>query len=259
MLEQALEYHAAGYAVVPAFLETLESGKVNKRPVTAWKAYQEQRPSRSLVEFWFKEKYPEAHLGAICGVKHGVFVVDVDNGYKESDLVRLNLNRETRVVRTPSGGYHYYYKHPGEGHIVLTRSDKDKKIDVRGDAGFVVVPPSSYPDGRLYVVLNDLPIAEASRETLAYVTAPVGAGRVPIDWNDRLAGGGVGGRTDSAISIAGALLAFQPPSQWRTLVWEIVRMWNERNYPPLDEVKLARDFKGIMQRELAKRDKLKRV
>jgi hypothetical protein len=68
-----------------------------------------------------------------------------------------------------------------------------------------------------------------------------------------MAGGGPGGRTDSAISIAGALLAYQPVSQWRTLVWEIVRMWNERNDPPLDEAKLARDFKGIMQREISKR------
>lgn len=255
MLEVALDYHDKGYAVVPAILENLANGKVNKRPiVTSWKQYQTQKPSRSLVEFWFKEKHPTAHIGAFCGAEHGIFVVDLDKGWKPADLLLLNLNKETRTIRTPSGGYHYYYKHPGIGTHVLTSSDKDKHIDVRGDGGFIVIPPSAYPDGRQYVVEKDVPIAEASKQTLAFVTAKKASGK-NIAWNDRMDGGGVGGRTASAISIAGALLAYQPPSQWRTLVWEIVRMWNERNDPPLDELKLSRDFKGIMAREADKRSK----
>lgn len=255
-LQQALALHDRGFAVIPCKLTPLEGGKVNKMPVVKWQQYQDQRPNRSLVEYWFGEKYKGYDIGAVTGGKHGYFVIDLDTGWTEEDKAKLNLP-DTLTERTPSGGVHLYYKHPGGSFLTKTKGGVLPHIDVRGDGGFIVMAPSQYPDGRVYEWLNDLPIAEASPETLALVEDVHGRDRA--DFSGLFEGLPPGGRTDAAISIAGALLLYQPPHQWDTLCWPIVDMWNEQNNPPLDRLKLRKDFIGICARERARRDKAERA
>jgi hypothetical protein len=48
---------------------------------------------------------------------------------------------ETRMARTPRGGRHVYFQHPG--CKVVTRTDwPAPDLDVRGDGGYVIMPPS---------------------------------------------------------------------------------------------------------------------
>lgn len=251
-LEKALALHEKGFAVIPCRLTNLENGKVNKQPVIKWQEYQKIRPNRSLVEYWFGEKYKGYDIGAVTGGTHGYFVIDLDTGWSEEDRKKMNLTA-TLTESTPSGGTHLYYRHPGGTFLTKTKGGVLPHIDVRGDGGFIVMAPSTYPDGRKYEWINDLPIAIPSKETLAFVEDKQGHDRA--DFSGLFEGLPPGGRTDAAISIAGALLFYQPPHQWDTLCWPIVDMWNEQNNPPLDRLKLRKDFLGICARERSRRGK----
>lgn len=47
----------------------------------------------------------------------------------------------TKTVRTPSGGYHFYFRHPGQ-HTPNSASTVAEGVDVRGDGGYVLAPPT---------------------------------------------------------------------------------------------------------------------
>jgi hypothetical protein len=218
-----------------------------------WIPYQVKRPTREEVTYWFGKRYAGAHIGAITGGTHGYFVVDLDTGWSIEDFEKMNMPKNTLIARTPSGGFHYYYRHPGGEFRVKTKAGILPCIDARGDKGFIVLPPSTYPDGRKYEWINNNPIAIPTQETLAIVQDKPDGERERTDFSTFIGGRQTGGRTDGAVSIAGALLRYQPENQWQSLCWPLVRLWNRQNSPPLDEMKLARDFNGIAQRELRRR------
>ncbi len=254
-IEEAKNYLARGFNVMPCITEPKSDGKVNKRPrLHTWKEFQVKRVTEVQLESWWR-MYPNSDIGTVTGGTAGFFVIDLDLGYSEADFKKFNLT-DTLMAETPSGGRHYYYKHPGKFLInnVSPAHPSVKSIDVRGDGGFVMMPPSAYPDGRQYRWLNDLPIAEASKETLELVRKREGkAGYRKNDYSTLAKGLTTGGRTDAAISIAGSLLLHMPESIWDSLCWQLVRLVNRENDPPLDEKKLRKDFMGIAQRELEKR------
>lgn len=117
------------------------------------------------IEAWWK-KWPKAMVGLATGAAAGVFVIDIDAGtdektgevYEARDLLRRleaelgDALPETWRVKTPRGGWHLYFRHPGEP--VGNRAGllgKGSRIDVRGDGGYVILPPSQRPDGETYV------------------------------------------------------------------------------------------------------------
>ena len=57
----------------------------------------------------------------------------------------------TATVRTGSGGAHLYFSHPGNIHLGNRASSVlGRGIDVRGDGGYVIAPPSRHVSGRNY-------------------------------------------------------------------------------------------------------------
>lgn len=57
-----------------------------------------------------------------------------------------------RTIRTGSGGRHFYFAHPGQ----TVRNDAGRRLgaglDVRGDGGYVIAPPSIHVSGGRYSV-----------------------------------------------------------------------------------------------------------
>ena len=107
------------------------------------------------VRRWW-DRWPRANVGIRTGEQSGLVVVDVDpaHGGAES-LDRLvsahgRFFDDTRTVRTGGGGWHFYFKHPGG----LVRNDTGRRlglgIDVRGDGGYVLAPPSLHSSGKRY-------------------------------------------------------------------------------------------------------------
>jgi hypothetical protein len=86
-------------------------------------------------------------------------VVDIDP--RNGGTILHDLMPATRAVRTGSGGWHLYYRHPG---ITLAK-DLSKRghpgIDIKADGGYVVAPPSIHPGTRQpYRLVNDRPVVE---------------------------------------------------------------------------------------------------
>lgn len=107
---------------------------------------------------------PEANIGILTGQVSGIFVVDIDpdNG---GDLTweKITKGRQlplTYITQTGSGGRHWYFRYP-EGFKVRNAKPwgNDAGIDIRGDGGQVVAPPSVSHKGS-YRVIQDVPVAE---------------------------------------------------------------------------------------------------
>jgi hypothetical protein len=66
----------------------------------------------------------------------------------------------TKQSQSPSGSIHFYFQHPGF-YVKCSNGEIAPGIDIKGDGGMVLVPPSIKPGKGEYKWLNDLPVAEA--------------------------------------------------------------------------------------------------
>lgn len=137
-LPSALEYAARGWRVL-----TVYPGE--KRPsMKDWPTEASSDPD-AVRDLWVQR--PDSNIGIATGAGSGFFVLDIDpkNGGDESltDLcIEHGALPRTRTVRTGSGGTHYYFAMPD---FEVTNSPgrlKGTGIDVRGEGGQVLAPPS---------------------------------------------------------------------------------------------------------------------
>ena len=101
----------------------------------------------AVVAVWWT-RWPDANIGCIPGRSGRRYVVlDVDGPEGEATAQQLGaLAEPTLEVRT-GRGRHRWYQHPG-GHI--PNSLLGPQLDVRGDAGYVLLPPSVHASGKVY-------------------------------------------------------------------------------------------------------------
>jgi Bifunctional DNA primase/polymerase, N-terminal len=109
---------------------------------------------------------PRANIGLRAGAVSGLVVLDVDGAAGQASL-RALVERHGRFpaawVRTGSGGWHAYLAHPG----ITVRNSVGRLgdgLDVRGDGGSIVAPPSLHVAGGRYRWLTspeELPPAPA--------------------------------------------------------------------------------------------------
>lgn len=245
----AVEYLEKGWPVIPCKLTSEDGGKVNKKPLVKWSQFQGGLPTRADIDNWFNRVNPPA-IGMVTGRFAGIFVVDVDIGYDPKDLKDLNLP-PTLTSRTPSGGFHMFYRHPQGRQKVKTIAGVRPHIDIRGDGGFVVLPPSTYPDGTPYeFVLDDEEIADAPERLMNLVKVDKG---VRKDWASITSGTDEGSRNHNAASIAGVLMMYLPMEKWRPVAWPLLRAWNSQNSPPLPEMELSLVFESIANKQYSKK------
>jgi Bifunctional DNA primase/polymerase, N-terminal/AAA domain len=93
-------------------------------------------------------------IGLLTGKRAGFFVLDVDADKGGMEALAALQQRHgtlpaTWTTRTGGGGRHLFFRHPG----FLVRGSAGKLgpgLDVRGEGGQVVAPPSRHPSGTLY-------------------------------------------------------------------------------------------------------------
>lgn len=160
--ETALNYLAAGLAVLPA-------DKILKRPVMAWKDYQERRPTECEVKAWFSNRHDAICL--VSGKTSGnLEVIDFDNQGELfpawSEKIPSDLKAKLVIEKTPSGGFHVAYRcaEVVGGNTKLAQGIRNDKlvtlIETRGEGGLILCSPS---DGYTLTQGNyaDLPILTA--------------------------------------------------------------------------------------------------
>jgi Bifunctional DNA primase/polymerase, N-terminal/Primase C terminal 2 (PriCT-2) len=128
-------------------------------------------------------------IGIPTGAVNKIFVIEADTvaGHGVDGLAALRkLEREhgklpkTLMAVSPSGSVHRYYQHPGNG-MKITSATLVHGVDVKGDGGMVVGPPSRRGDG-VYRWRNSLPIAAAPRWLLGLVQEKARAPGEPDVW-----------------------------------------------------------------------------
>lgn len=156
LLKAALGHAGRGVPVFPC-----EPGA--KRPLTR-NGHWDATTDRRAIEQWWRRQ-PSANIGLPTGKKSGIVVldVDVDDGGLES-LAKLEGEDaplpKTARTRTGGGGIHVFFRYPGSTEIRNSAGLLGLGLDVRGEGGYVVVPPSRTQGP--YEWVDRSPLAEAS-------------------------------------------------------------------------------------------------
>ncbi|TVR25380.1 MAG: DNA primase [Nitriliruptor sp.] len=141
-VHDALTYTAWGWHVLP-----IRRGA--KLPATAHGFHDSTTDVDTVLGWW--DAVPTYNVGIATGEVSGLVVLDVDPGGDATmaDLIRAHgpLPR-TLAVRTPRGGLHGYYRHPGV-RVPCSAGKLGQAVDVRADGGYVAAPPSTV-DGIAY-------------------------------------------------------------------------------------------------------------
>jgi Bifunctional DNA primase/polymerase, N-terminal/AAA domain/Primase C terminal 2 (PriCT-2) len=148
MLNAALRLAKHGWPVFPC-------NPLNKKPLSEHGFKDATLDDNSIKAMW--SRWPLAMIGVPTGVKSGFWVLDLDidadkNGIAEWDKILLDHPEPifTRVHYTPRGGRHLLFRQDPERPVRNSTSKIAIGIDVRGDGGYVIVPPSRTESGKQY-------------------------------------------------------------------------------------------------------------
>lgn len=174
----ALAYASAGWSVFPCHAPADNPSRCTcghpdcaspaKHPRVAGGLKAATRDIDQISTWW--RRWPFANVAIRTGAVSGLVVVDVDprhGGVAALEALRRDVGviaLETLTVETGGGGQHLYFRHPGG----IVRNDVGRKLgaglDVRGDGGYVLAPPSRHHTGGYYEVgANRSPAALPAR------------------------------------------------------------------------------------------------
>lgn len=249
MRQAAQDYLLRGWSVIP-----LEPG--GKKPLISWKPYQTRFPSIDELDDWFADDGP--NIGLVTGALSGIAVCDVDS----HDAMRWALDYEhgqglgevaTPLVETGKGWHVYYAMPPGLRN--LQANPEWPGVDLRGEGGYVVAPPSVHVSGRHYTWALEvsLPLALMPLWMTKYTAAKsFGARSV---WDGALPAvilpnAPPGRRNTTAASLAGHLIfKGMEPSQ----VLAMVQAWNQAGSSPLPADEIAQTVQSVFRTDARNR------
>ncbi len=233
--EWAIKYAVLGFAVFPLQPH-------NKTPATS-NGFKSATTDIQQINTWW-DNNPDYNIGIATGTaSNGLLVLDLDEDDKNnkhgSEATREWLTQKetdfpkTAMVRTGRGGVHMLYY--GQGG---NRTNILPGVDVRGEGGYIVAPPSIHPNGNPYKWLCPFPpsIATADRTVYAFIhqkdhsfdMTPFGTGQIIPE----------GQRTDALIKLIGSLKSKGLSDQ---AIQAAVRAENEECCnPPLTDYELGK-------------------
>lgn len=144
----ALQYADRGLAVFPLRPR-------DKRPATNNGCKAATTNKKQIADWW--DKYPDSNIGIATGsISGGLLVIDLDidenkgiNGYETLKEWQQSYGElpETWQSITGRGGYHLFYR---DSSVIKNSVGLYDGIDIRGDGGYIVAPPSVHPNGKRY-------------------------------------------------------------------------------------------------------------
>jgi len=224
----------------------------DKRPAIRWLEFQHRYASESEVQDWYA-RWPDGNVGIVTGIISGLVVLDIDPKHGgDTSLAELIQQHgplpQTIEAITGGGGRHVYFSHPGG--MVRNKVGLAPGIDLRGDGGCVVAPPSVHASGKAYTWLEG---HDPVRATLAPMPGwllheatgvPQRRGHTLDYWRNLVTEGvPEGERNNTIASLTGHLL-------WHgvdpDVVQELLLCWNRiRCHPPLSDEEVVRTVDSI--------------
>jgi len=153
LLHEALNYVQRGWSVIPLepqdktpYRELLPYIFEHGRLKPTWAQFQRIPASEIRVRNWWGEK-PNANIGLVTGQASGFFVLDCDTAQAAHNVRARGLPINTVAVGTKCG-IHFYFALPE--FPIHNRVKFQPGMDIRGEGGYVVAPPSKHPSGGIY-------------------------------------------------------------------------------------------------------------
>jgi len=140
MIRTAIALALKGLAVFPCRPQ-------DKRPATA-NGLKDATTDLDKIRQWWRQE-PQFNLAIATGAVSGIFVVDIDGLDAEVELRRLEAEHgeiPSTIEAITARGRHVYFRSP-EIPVRNSVSKIAPGIDVRGDGGYVLAPPS-HVDGK---------------------------------------------------------------------------------------------------------------
>ncbi len=241
----ALDYLLRGWSVIPVRPR-------DKRPAIRWLEFQQRLASMKEIRSWFT-RWPDANVGIVTGSLSGLIVIDIDPKHGGDQSLAVLEERHGSLPNTVEsltggGGRHIYFAHPGG--IIHNQAGLAPGIDLRGDGGYAVAPPSIHSSGRQYVWIpshepNTTKLALMPDWLLTEVDASYRQIGHPMSYWRQLVKEGVpqGQRNNTMASLAGHLL-------WHGIdpevAMEMLLCWNRvRCRPPLSDDEVIHTVESI--------------
>ena len=226
----------------------------DKRPATE-RGLKDATTDKDVIRAWWRER-PDYNVAIATGALE-LFVVDVDGVDAELELRKLEAENGALPPTVEAS--------PRAADIVLQNAGRagaqfHRKIapgiDVRGDGGYVLAPPTSTRAAVRTRGLSIAPTLSQKRRTGCWPGLPThngnGEATPPAEWRELVAGGVDEGQRDCTVAkLSGHLLRrFLDPF----VVLELMQCWNAtRCRPPLAEEDITRIVEFICAKELRRR------
>lgn len=123
----------------------------SKDPITPH-GFKDATLDEAQIRVWWS-KWPNANIGIPTGIRHWVFDVDPRNGGDDSLMglvAQYGALADTIQQITGGGGSQRFYEPPDQMKIGC-HTAVWPGIDIKGEGGYVVVPPSIHPSGNPYI------------------------------------------------------------------------------------------------------------
>jgi Bifunctional DNA primase/polymerase, N-terminal len=188
LLTAALSYARRGWAVLPlhsvgasgcSCRQGVGCPDAGKHPrfdrVTIANGLSDATVETSIISKWWR-RWPAANIGIATGAASGFFVLDVDPRHGGDDAL-ADLERlhgalpDTVASLTGRNGRHLLFMHPGS--TISNKAGIAPGLDVRGDGGYIVAPPSTTAGPYVWEVSqhpDDVPLAPAPAWLLDLLT-----------------------------------------------------------------------------------------
>jgi len=226
-----------GYSVIP-----IKPGE--KTPaIDSWLPYKDNIPDPFEAAEWWKDT--NNNIAIVTGLVSDLTVVDIDRSKPDGKETPLDAFPETFTVRTPSGGYHLYYKYSPKIGQSANKYPQFPHTDIRNDGGYVVAPPSKSKKGE-YKVINDMEVRPFPSHLFKGVAKKnqFRQGLSTVSYLDKI---DEGGRNEAITSIANNIFKVLPQDKWSIGV-TVVQASNTLLAKPLPEKEMSRTIESMMKR-----------
>lgn len=213
------------------------------------------------IKEWFN-KYPYAGIGLPTGKVNNVVAIDIDprnGGMVSFERLVDEYAPFPHTVESLTGGngLHKLFKY--DERINKSSLKNYSGLDIQSDGKYIVLPPSTHPNGKLYhwedaskpviTEMAELPSWFIDLATDRHTNGKHKA-RPVSDYIRLLQGVDEGGRNEALMTLIGKLIN---KLDYRE-VHEIAQMWGEsRCNPPLEPNVITKAVNNILKREAVKR------